>query len=324
MPKIKVGVLRGGPSSEYDVSLRTGENVLKYLPSNYEGIDILIDKAGNWHFDGIKKPYHKIFPYIDIAFIAMHGEFGEDGKVQQILEQFKVPFTGSGSMASACSMNKFLARKIFEGAGLKIPKGFLIKNETDAKEIAKLIFKKFSPPWVLKPVGKGSSVGVKIVSNFNDLKNSVESAFYENGDILFEEYIKGKEATCGVLENFRGEKYYALPPVEIIPPDKNIFFDYVAKYSGETQEICPANFTDDIKNEIQYLAKAAHSALGCRGYSRSDFIVSPRGIFLLELNNLPGLTSESLLPKSAVAVGISFSDLLDHLIKISLAYGHHI
>lgn len=318
MFKLKVGVLRGGPSSEYEVSLKTGANVLKFLPSKYEGVDIFITRNGEWHREGIKMPLNKIFRGIDLVFNALHGEFGEDGKVQQILEQYKTPFTGSASMPSAFAMNKFLSRRVFENAGIKIPDGFLIKKSENLDVAAEKIFKKYSPPWVLKVLNKGSSVGVEIARDFHGLKNTIKEFLKENDKILFEEYIKGKEATCGVLDNFRNERHYALPPVEIIPPEKNSFFDYEAKYSGETKEICPGNFDMKTKNLIQEYAKKAHSALGCKGYSRTDFMVSPRGVYALELNNQPGLTSQSLLPKSAAAIGLTFPSLLDHLIKVSL------
>lgn len=319
MSKIKIGVVRGGPSSEYEVSLKTGANVLKFLPEKYEGSDILIDKRGVWHFDGRERHFVNILSRVDLIFNALHGEFGEDGKFQQILEFHKMPFTGSGSYASAVAMNKFLAKNILENTGMKMPRGFLIRKDDDLDSVVLKIFKNFSPPWVLKPVNKGSSVGVEIVNNFNDLKKNIDWIFLRDDKILFEEYIKGREATCGVLENFRGEKYYALPPVEIIPPEKNKFFDYEAKYGGETKEICPANFDLKTKKEIENLARRAHMILGCKTYSRSDFMVSSRGIFFLETNTLPGLTSESLLPKSAAAAGLAFPSLLDHLIQTSVA-----
>lgn len=320
---IRIGVLRGGPSSEYEISLKTGENVLKFLPEKYEARDILITKNGKWHFDGVEKPPEKIFRHIDLIFNALHGEFGEDGKLQHILETHRIPFIGSGSFASALGMNKVLAKRVFERAGVKIPRWLVIKKDDDLDGAALKIFKNFSPPWVLKPTNKGSSVGIKIIDNMKDLKNEMKKVLFvgelskgwETPDkILMEEYISGKEATCGVLENFRGEKHYALPVVEIIPPAKNKFFNYDAKYGGETQEICPADFSLETKRGIEEIAKKAHFLLGCRAYSRADFIVSRRGIFLLETNTLPGLTSESLLPKSAQTIGLNFEDLLNHLI----------
>ncbi|OHA13607.1 MAG: hypothetical protein A2909_00705 [Candidatus Tagabacteria bacterium RIFCSPLOWO2_01_FULL_39_11] len=317
MTGIKVGVVRGGPSSEYEVSLKTGGNVLKFLPERYKGVDILITKSGEWHLRGIVARPSRIFQNVDVIFNAMHGEFGEDGKVQQIFEEHGIPYTGSKTFSSALAMNKVMARNAFLNAGIKIPRVFVIKEcESSPEQTAKKIFQAFSPPWVLKPASKGSSVGVKIIENFGDLASGIKEVFRYGKTAMVEEYIKGREATCGVLENFRGERHYALPPVEIIPRVK--FFDYGAKYDGSTKEICPANFDLAAKREIEHLAKEAHKILGCSAYSRSDFIVSPRGIFLLETNTLPGLTSQSLFPKSCVAVGLTFSGLLDHIIRLAM------
>ncbi len=321
MAKTRIGVLRGGPSSEYEVSLKTGANVLKFLPEKYEGKDILITKNGAWHYDGKERPINKIFNEIDVAFNAMHGEFGEDGKVQTILETYKIPFTGSGAVSSALAMNKILAKKIFENAGIKMPRSFIIRRNDNLNETALKIFNNFSPPWVLKAKNKGSSVGVKIVDKFYELKNNIQEILSISEPIMFEEFIRGKEATCGILENFRRERHYALPVIEIIPSREFQFFDYEAKYGGTTKEICPSNFDIDTKRKIENLARKAHEILGCKAYSRSDFIVSKNEVYLLETNTLPGLTSESLLPKSAEVVGLKFEDLLEHLINLSLNRG---
>ena len=173
------------------------------------------------------------------------------------------------------------------------------------------------PLWVVKPASAGSSVGVNICSDLPELRKGIEKAFQYGDAILVEEYIKGKEATCGIIEDFRGEHCYALPVIEIIPPD-NTFFDYEVKYDGSTREICPAGFEKSVKRKIEKIARKAHEVLGCRHYSRADFIVSNRGVYLLEVNTLPGLTSESLLPKAAAAAGLEFPQLLDHLLKLAL------
>jgi D-alanine-D-alanine ligase len=318
MAGLRIGVVRGGPSSEYEVSLKTGGNVLKFLPSKYKGVDILITRNGEWHLNGVPMLPQRIFRSVDVLFNAMHGEFGEDGKVQQIFERHNIFYTGSGVLASCLAMNKAMSRKLFFNAGIKIPKAFIVEKEKPLEKAVLGVFRIFSPPWIIKPSSRGSSVGVKIINNFYDLMPGIAEAFEYGNKVLVEEYIFGREATCGILENFRKERYYALPPVEIIPSQKSKFFDYNAKYNGSTREICPAMFDIDTKRKIEYLAKKAHKILGCKAYSRSDFIISRRGIFLLETNTLPGLTAESLFPKSAEAVGLTLPDLLDHLIKISL------
>ena len=321
MPKIKVGVLRGGPSAEYEISLLTGENVLKHLPKDkYEVHDLLWTKDGVLHQDGFPKHPPKIFKSVDVVFNALHGEYGEDGRVQQELELHGVPYTGSGVLASAVAMKKHLAKEIFLRHGLKTPRGTVVLKENDLEKNIQEITKIVPPFWAVKPNGRGSSVGTTIARSSPELLAGLIKAFSYDQKALVEEYIEGREATCGVLENFRGEKHYALPVIEIVPPDGR-FFDYEVKYSGETREICPGRFDRETSQKLQTAAILAHQVLGCRHYSRSDFIISPkRGIFTLETNTLPGLTSQSLLPKAAEAVGLSFPKLLDHL--VSLAFQH--
>lgn len=319
MAKIRVGVLRGGPSAEYEISLLTGENVLKHLPPDkYQAHDILLSRDGVWHFNGFPESPEKIFRKVDLIFNALHGEYGEDGKVQQFLEAHSIPYTGSGVMASAFALRKILAREIFQKAGLKISRGISLQKKDNRDEKALEIREALSPPWVVKPADRGSSVGVSIAKNIPELIGSLSEAFLYSENAIAEEYIKGREATCGILENFRGKKYYALPVVEIIPPAEK-FFDYEVKYNGQTKEICPARFEKEISEKIQGMAVLAHQSLGCQHYSRSDFIASTRGVFILETNTLPGLTSQSLFPKAAEAIGLSFPKLLDHLVTLARA-----
>ena len=318
MNSIRVGVLRGGPSLEHEVSLKTGESVLRNLPAKYSTKDIFISKEGEWHLDGKSAHHDRIFRQIDVVFNALHGEYGEDGKVQQLLEAFGVPYTGSGVITSALGMNKILARQAFKNARLKVPSGFEIVLENGLAETAKKIFRNMPPPWVIKYPSGGSSVGVSIARNFDDLEGSLEKVSSFSSKILVEEYIRGREATCGVVDEFRNQKHYALPIVEIIPPAKNGFFNYEAKYGGQTRELCPSNFDIPTKRAIETMAITAHNAIGGRHYSRSDFIVSKKGIYILEINTLPGLTAESLLPKALNAVGSSHKELLEHLINLAL------
>ncbi len=318
MSSIRVGVLRGGPSLEHEVSLKTGESVLNNLSQEYTVKDIFINKEGEWHLNGKPAHHDQIFRRIDVAFNALHGEYGEDGKVQRLLESFGIPYTGSGVMASALGMNKILARQAFKNAGLKTPFGFEIVLENGLAETAKKIFRNMPPPWVLKYPSGGSSVGVSIARNFVDLEGALEIESSFSSKILVEEYIKGREATCGVIDEFRNQKHYALPIVEIIPPAESGFFSYDAKYGGQTRELCPSNFDIPAKRAIEAMAVAAHNAIGGRHYSRSDFIVSKRGIYILEINTLPGLTAESLLPKALNAIGSSHKELLEHLITLAL------
>lgn len=314
-----VGVLRGGPSREHEVSLRTGAAMLANLPSHrYVPRDIYIDKQGNWHSRGKQMTPDRILRQLDVVLIGLHGEYGEDGEVQKLLERFGIPYAGADSFGSYLAMHKVMAKHRAVEAGLLTPKFEYIQTLADSERGAREVIRNFHQPVVVKPIGWGSSVGISIVSGFEPVLGAIEGLFNEGAQgVLVEEFIRGKEATAGVVEGLRGESLYALPPIEIIPPS-NDFFSYDAKYSGQTQEICPGNFSRVISEELQWAAKTAHKALGLRHYSRSDFMVTPKGTYYLETNTLPGLTTESLLPKSLAAVGVPFGDFLSHLISLAL------
>ena len=319
MHRIKVAVLRGGPSNEYEVSLKTGKSVLKNLPDKYIPTDVLIDKKGVWYIDGVSTTPAKVFQANDVIFNAMHGEYGEDGKVQQLLDQFGVKYTGSKALSSALGMNKILSKEIFVKNKIKTPVYKVVRKGDNLTDISHNLFKTFPMPAIVKPHGSGSSVGVAIAKNISELELALENAFKYSDNAIVEEFISGREGTCGVVEDFRGEKIYSLLPIEIVKPINSGFFDYNAKYNGQSQEICPSNFSVKEKKVMQEMAVKAHEALGLRHYSRSDFIVHPkRGVYILEINTLPGLTSESLLPKSLKAVGCSLSHFLDHIITLAL------
>lgn len=316
--KLRVGVLRGGPSSEYDVSLKTGGAVLKHLPEKFISHDIFISKDGTWHRDGIERTPRRALHHIDVVFNALHGEFGEDGKIQRILDTLGVPYTGSGTLASSIGMNKVLTKKAFAQHGIRTPYHTVIRRSDNLQEKVTHAFERYMLPIVVKPATSGSSLGVTIVKSFSSLKDAFLHALKYSDTILMEEYIRGKEATCGVVEHLRGEPIYTLFPTEILHPEEHEFFNYEAKYSGNAREICPGNFSTHEKAELQRLAKHVHEALGLKHYSRTDFIVSPsRGIYVLEVNTLPGLTPESLLPKSLEASGFTFPEFLDHLVMLA-------
>jgi D-alanine-D-alanine ligase len=328
--KIRVGVLRGGPvfargydearpSSEYDVSLKTGGHVLKNLPDKYDSLDIFIDQDGVWHMHGMQKSPDRILGQVDVVFNALHGAYGEDGQVQHLLQTHHVPFTGSTSFASSVGMNKVLSKELFLRHNLKTPQYIAIRNSDDMDERASMVFQSFVMPVVVKPATAGSSVGVSIAKTFSEIKSAIMRAFEHSHVALIEECIIGKEATCGVIEKFRGESLYALMPVEI-RPKKSSFFDYDAKYAdGGSEEICPGNFSDAEKTLIENYAKSAHQALGLRHYSRSDFIITPkRGVYILEVNTQPGLTEQSLFPKALSAGGTHISQFLDHVLTLAI------
>lgn len=323
MSKLRVGVLRGGPSSEHEVSLNTGSVILDQLSDEYIVHDIFIDKQGQWHIGGVEHSPERVRRQLDVAINAMHGEYGEDGRVQQLLEHMGLPYTGARSFPSAIGFNKHLTRDRYAHEGIQIPVGavFTAGDLEDMHEV----FRKVAPISVVKPSAAGSSVGVRITKSYQDLEDALRGALTYGPKAVIEEYVDGREATCGVVEDFRGEELYALPPVEIVPPASPAggsasFYDYNAKYhSDDTQYVCPGRFSTEEKQEMQRLAQLAHNTLGLRHYSRTDFMIHPRrGIFVLETNTLPGMTTESLFPKSLAAVGTSLPDFLDHLIGLAM------
>jgi D-alanine-D-alanine ligase len=319
MRKSSVGVLRGGPSSEYDVSLMTGSHVIKHMPENWAVRDIFIDRDGRWHMDGVEKEPSRILPHLDSAFIAMHGEYGEDGRVQKILETFNVPFNGSSSLQSALAMNKVKTKEILALHGVHTPKFTYLKKQDYSYGDLSEIFASFPRPFIVKPATGGSSLGVSIGKSFEDLVQGVSDAFKSSSTVLIEEYIKGAEATCGVLDHLNGQDLYALYPIEIKCPDESEIWDYENKYSNDHTLICPASFNMSTKQKIQDIAHKVHSVMSLRDYSRSDFMVTDDGeIYFLEVNTLPGLTENSLYPLALNKVGIQMSEFLDHVLTLAL------
>ncbi|MBI2507021.1 MAG: hypothetical protein HYW09_00200, partial [Candidatus Niyogibacteria bacterium] len=268
MAKIKVGVLRGGPSSEYDVSLKTGEAVLQNLnKQKYKPVDILIDKTGVWYLSGVAAHPQKAFRAVDVIFNAMHGEYGEDGTAQKIFENHKIPYTGSDSLASSVAMQKHLAKEVLSISGILTPAHVLINMSDNINIKSAEAVRLFGLPLIVKPAGRGSSVGVKICRSIYGVITNIAETLNHGGRALAEPFIKGREATCAVIDDYRGEAHYAFPVVEIIPPAHKDFFDYESKYDGSSQEICPGRFGPEISEKIKKAAIAAHQSLGCRHYS---------------------------------------------------------
>jgi D-alanine-D-alanine ligase len=317
MSKTRVGVLRGGPSEEYDVSLLTGKAVLESIDrDSYEPVDVVITKAGEWLTDGrVRYPEH-LLPTLDVVFNALHGKYGEDGTVQRLLERYSIPYTGSGPYASGVAMHKGYTKEHMRDVPVLLAEHMILEHDPykPAAKVAGEIRERFGPQYVIKPVSSGSSVGVILVLDTLDLANALERAFTEYDEVIVEEYIPGKEVTCGVIERFRDHAIYPLPPILILPPDHATFFDSTVKYDGTTQELCPAPLSSSDKKFIEEASIQVHRTLNLAQYSRSDFILSNKGLYFLEVNTLPGLTKESLIPKALQAVGSSHSALVNHLI----------
>lgn len=315
-----VGVLRGGPSREHDVSLLSGAAMLKHLPvDRFLAKDIYIDRQGVWFNGGRPTTPERVLRQIDLALIGLHGEYGEDGQLQRLLDTFGVPYAGANAFNSYRAMHKLLAKRVAEELGIKTARYRHIEQSCDVEALVRDVVRTFEQPVVIKPIGWGSSVGVSIVGGYAPVLSAVRNLLKDGShSVLIEEFIRGREATVGVVEGLRGESLYALPAIEIVPPEKD-FFSYDAKYSGTSKEICPGNFTRQETEALLSAARRMHSALELRDYSRSDFIVTPGGLYYLETNTLPGLTPESLLPKGLASVGVSFPEFLSHLADLALA-----
>ncbi len=311
MAKIRVAVLMGGPSSEHDISLKTGEMIAQNLnKKNFEVLPVKIRPDGTWPItiENLKKK-------TDVAFVALHGEYGEDGQVQSLLETFGIPYTGSNPVASALAMDKRKTSPILAQNGFLVPQALFIKKGDSKIDWASL--KKWRLPVVVKPTDRGSSVGISIIKNLSHLGEAVNHALKYSDSLMIEQYIKGREVTCGVVE-VNGSSIPLLP-TEIIPK-KGEFFDYASKYEiGGSDEITPPNLPAKTIKSIQLAALRAHKLLGCSGMSRTDMILDNRGkMHVLEVNTIPGMTQTSLLPQGAAKMGIGFSHLLAMIIKSGL------
>lgn len=305
--RLRVAVIRGGSSSERPVSLKSGQAVLDHLdPGRYEALDLdpasqlvrLIEEA----------------PSLDVALVMLHGRGGEDGAMQGLLDLLGLPYQCSGILGCALAMDKPLAKERFRLAGLPVaPEVVLRRGEPDP---AGQVLAGLRLPVVVKPAREGSSFGITIVRERADLAPALEAAFALDEVVLVEAFLAGREVTAAVLGN---RQLQALPLVEIVPGEKYRFFDYEAKYTpGASREICPAPLDEATTRQVQDLGCRAHQALGLKGYSRSDFILTEDGPVILETNTIPGMTETSLLPQAAAAAGLDFSALLDRLIALAL------
>lgn len=321
MARIHVGVVRGGTQEQHSLSLATGASVLEHLPDeNYVPVDMVIGKDGTWYRGGVAVPHERVLHQVDVVFNALHGSFGEDGSIQHLLQSFGVPYTGSPVFASMVGMNKHMAGTYFREEDLTMPMAAIVHEDENATECARELFNHFPIPAMVKPARSGSSLGASIARDFSGLARGIEHARSYSPTVMVEEYITGVDASTIVMDDFRGEETYVFPPVEIVLPSASPFYDTYAKYGGEAEFHCPARFSKDIKQKLMDSARRAHKALPARHYSRADFIVNPRrGVYLLEINTLPDLTSESLLAHSLEAVGSSIPEFLDQVVTLALA-----
>lgn len=327
MSKPRVAVLMGGPSSEHDVSLRSGSQVLAALEPEFS-VPVVIGKNGVWSLGGEAQPsvgraLDELRARADVVFIAMHGPFGEDGTVQGMLTALGMPFVGSGVAASGLAMDKVRAKQIYVATGLPTPEFAVFRAWTHSEAAVREAAARLGERWVVKPSCNGSSFGVSFPKSVDALVAAVSELVGQGNEVLVERFVKGTELTCGVLEDAEASTIRALPVTEIVPTAKYEFFDYEAKYTpGATDEITPARIPDALRDRVQALALAAHEALGCRDMSRTDVMIAPDGApLLLETNTIPGFTAQSLLPQAAQAAGLDFPALVDRLVRNAVHRG---
>jgi D-alanine-D-alanine ligase len=294
----KVAVLYGGKSTERDVSLRTGKACADALVS--KGHDVTLVDVDEDLAARLREQR------IDVAFNALHGRWGEDGCVQGLLEVLRVPYTGSGVLASAMGMDKVVAKAMFKALGLALIEYRVFPPERAASIAAADL--PFGIPCVVKPSGEGSSVGVHLVKDPAKLAAACLDAATFKGDVIVERYVKGIEVNVAVLDG------KALGAIEIVPA--NEFYDYAAKYTaGTTKYFYPARIPDAHRDRVTQAAEVAHRGLGCAGVTRVDFIVDQDGTpYILEINTLPGMTATSLVPKIAAGLGIPFPELCERIL----------
>lgn len=314
----RVAVLRGGPSEEYSVSMQTGKAVLDALQTgDYYAKDIVITKNGEWLDEGFVRSPDRILDTVDVAFVALHGRYGEDGQVQKILQRLGIPFTGSRSLPSGIAFNKELTKNTLRPHAIKMPRHrrLNIADLSYIEEEIDDIFNDIGSELFIKPLANGSSLGASYVPNKDTFMKVIAELPHSSEHYLIEEFIRGKEATVGVLNRFRDEEVYVLPVVEIVPPNREPMFSHENKYNGMTEEIVPGRFSYHEKAQLAEIAARVHQIIGCDNYSRSDFIIRDGEVYFLEVNTLPGLTPESLFPKAAAAVGLEFKQLVNHLLE---------
>ena len=289
----KIAVLMGGPGEEKDVSLKSGQAIKKALNHNgYDVTSIILDTK-------LEKLVKELLS-VDLVFLGLHGNIGENGTIQGFLDALGIIYTGSGPLSSAICMDKNISKIIAKNNGIMTPKWNLCNTAIhDAK---------MNYPVIVKPNGQGSTVGLQIAHNESELKPALEYAFNYDNSVLVEEYIQGRELTVMLIDG------KAQPVCEIIPSHE--FYDYECKYTaGMSKYICPAEIDDNISNYVKKISENLFDLLKCENYSRADFRMDDQNKFwFLEMNTLPGMTDTSLAPISALAAGISFNELIDKIV----------
>ncbi|HUO50564.1 MAG TPA: ATP-grasp domain-containing protein [Candidatus Paceibacterota bacterium] len=320
MARTIVGVLRGGTSGEYHLSLKTGAAILAALSEEkYEPRDILIDKSGTWHIRGIPMPPARILAQVDVVLNGLHGGIGEDGTVQRLLELHGARYAGSRPSSIVRAGNKARALETLRAAGILMPRSmsFNVENNGTTGDMARTVFSDFGPPYIVKPTSEGSSRGIRIARSIVELPDVLADVLDVYGSALVQEFLRGEDARVGVIEGFRGEPLYALPPAHMLKPEGKAFIDEETRQAGLVRHVVPSNFSVDEKYALIDAARRAHRALELSHFSRADFVLARGKPYLLEVSTLPGLYEGAAFPQMLEAVGSSVPEFLEHIIALA-------
>ncbi len=327
MSKVRIGILRGGPSDEHEVSMVSGA----YCMKNLEGAsDIFIDKEGQWYLGGVPKMPIEALQHFDVIVNSLHGKYGEDGEVSKILEQAGVSYIGNPPRASATTFHKGLFKKTLKDLKIKTPiyKELNLSITDDFHKVAKELFGTFPLPAVVKPISNGGSIGVGIATNYETLIRALREAVLISNDILIEEYISGHEIVSGFVEGLRGQETYVLLPVHISTDEKREtlsknklwtgYLDSLSRHLGNYSIDLHKGLKDEHKKEIEEVVKKVKEHLGMRHYATFDFIVSPRrGVYLIEVDTSPHVGENTPVISSLKEAGVKVVDFFKHLVDVS-------
>lgn len=314
----RIGILRGGVSPEYHLSLQTGAVVQRALAdAGFEAIDMLLDKEGVLHIKGIPADLEKAQHSVDMIWNALHGSFGEDGQVQRLLDQYGISYTGAGGVASALAFNKERAKEQARALGIKTPQSMLIMPEggESVSEITRRIYETMAPPWVVKPLSGGASVQTYFALTPLELSQFVDHCVQAKEPFLAEQYIFGTEAAVGVINSFRNQDEYVLPAIEIKRPTRGILEHDVRK-SGDPYAQVAGTLRPADRERIAQFAKKLHSAFGASDYSQSEFIVDRSGTpWFIEFDTHPHLTPQSPFLVALESVGATLQEFVKTIIE---------
>lgn len=318
MHRSSVGVLRGGVSEGYATSLRSGAAIMQALaPEKYDVRDILIDPEGVWHMRGLPVAPLRALQGIDVVINALYNDgIGSDGQVAAILKRAAVPYTGTRGTTASLVLNRTWMRSALAGTSIRVPRAHALSSRLpmDPVEMARRIFAEFGPPYVVKPVATGTAIGVRVVRTIQDLPAVLSELFEHYDALIIEEFTPGEKVSVGIIEGFRNEKLYALPPSKFVMPQGFTIAELGAHEHEKAAHMCPWIAHNDHKQQLMRQAREVHEQLGLSHYSRSDFIVRGSRLYLVGVNAFPELHEQSSFASMLEAVGAPLPQFVEHLI----------